>query len=89
MPGFASLITKFDDTAGVCEVAAVSVLSGKLHKKTLKITRTQFLAWQIDGFLIQEAMPLLSASEREFLLTGATDEEWNNTFGDNNKEEPL
>lgn len=44
------------------------------------ITRAQYDAWQA-GQHIQHAMPQLRASEREFLLTGATPEEWDAEFG--------
>jgi hypothetical protein len=32
--------------------------------------------------LIQEAMPNLSADDREFIMTGITPEEWNSAFPD-------
>jgi len=35
----------------------------------------QYDAWK-GGELIQNAMPNLSADEREFLMTGITPEEW-------------
>lgn len=41
----------------------------------------QWDAWQ-NGALIQNAMPELTADEREFLLTGMTPEEWDATFGE-------
>jgi len=34
------------------------------------------------GYLIQDAFPFLTNSEREFILTGLTDEEWNEMFKD-------
>jgi hypothetical protein len=34
------------------------------------------------GALIQEAMPSLTASEREFLMSGMSDEAWNQTMKD-------
>ena len=33
--------------------------------------------------LIQNIVPHLSMDEREFLMTGITSEEWNNTFSEN------
>lgn len=41
----------------------------------------QWDAWQ-NGAHIQNAMPELTADEREFLLTGMTPEEWDATFGE-------
>lgn len=43
------------------------------------ITRAQWDAWQ-GGEYIQRAMPQLSDEEREFLLTGATPQEWDAAF---------
>lgn len=34
----------------------------------------------ISGALIQNAFPFLNASQREFLLTGLTDDEWDELF---------
>lgn len=80
MPSVTSLITKFDDAAGTCEVQAVSILSGKIHTKTMKMIREDFVDWQQRGVLIQIALPHLTPSEREFLLTGSTDAEWDENF---------
>lgn len=80
MPNITSLVTKFLPD-GTCEVEACSVFSGKLHKKTLAITREQFVSWQ-NGALIQNAMPKLSPEEREFLLTGTTQEEWDEAMAE-------
>jgi len=52
-----------------------SVLSGKLHIKQIDVTREQVENWQ-GGMLIQDAMPDLSIADREFLMTGATPDEW-------------
>ena len=35
-----------------------------------------------QGELIQNAFPELSVSEREFIMTGMTDDEWNEQMGD-------
>ena len=40
----------------------------------------QWAAWR-TGTLIQEAMPLIKADEREFIMTGITPTEWTETFG--------
>jgi len=36
----------------------------------------------ISGLHIQDAFSFLTASEREFLMTGLTPEEWDNLFDD-------
>ena len=36
--------------------------------------------WQIKGKNIQDAFPFLASHEREFLLTGLTNKEWEEIF---------
>lgn len=40
------------------------------------------LKWTVPGKAIQEAFPNLSASEREFLMTGITDSEWDEAMNE-------
>jgi len=63
------------------EIVRKSMVSGKIHSMDLDITRKQYSAW-LRGTPIQEAMPHLSANEREFLMTGITPEEWAETFSE-------
>ena len=58
-----------------------SPLSGNKNALDIPVTLAQIAAWK-GGELIQRAMPNLSADEREFLMTGITADEWENTFGD-------
>jgi hypothetical protein len=58
-----------------------SPLSGNKNTLDIPVTLAQIAAWK-GGELIQRAMPNLSADEREFLMTGITADEWENTFGD-------
>jgi hypothetical protein len=58
-----------------------SPLSGNKNTLDIPVTLEQYAAWK-GGELIQRAMPHLAADEREFLMTGITSEEWENTFGD-------
>jgi hypothetical protein len=67
---------------GSCVVSTHSILTGKPHTMTMRMTRKQFERWDIYGDLIQDALPQLSPSEREFLLTGSTDAEFKAVFGD-------
>ena len=52
-----------------------SIVSGIERSMDLPITEEQIKRWQ-DGELIQRVMPHLNDSQREFLITGMTDEEW-------------
>ena len=58
-----------------------SPFSGNTNRMAIQVTEAQIAAWQ-GGELIQNAMPNVSADEREFIKTGITPEEWENTFGD-------
>ena len=53
-----------------------SILSGKVRTLDIPVTEEQLELWR-SGVLIQNAMPNLSADEREFIMTGITEEEWN------------
>ena len=58
-----------------------SPFSGNVNRMDIPVTLAQIEAWK-GGELIQDAMPNLTADEREFLMTGITPEEWENTFGE-------
>lgn len=51
------------------------MFTGKIVSREIDVTPEQIAAWQ-NGMLIQNAMPDLSASDREFIMTGLSDEEW-------------
>ena len=67
-----------------------SSLSGKENVLSLPIDRETYLScyqhWK-DGTLIQDAFPMLNATQREFIKTGVTDEEWATMFNDETEEE--
>jgi|TARA_B100000953_G_scaffold265817_1_gene233678 hypothetical protein len=58
-----------------------SPFSGNKNVMDIDVTEQQIASWR-GGELIQNAMPNLSADEREFIKTGITPEEWENVFGD-------
>jgi hypothetical protein len=43
----------------------------------IDVTPLQIEQWE-RGMLIQEAMPLLTRDEREFIMTGLTSSDWEN-----------
>lgn len=59
-----------------------SIKSGIERTLDLPITEEQMQEWQLGKKLIQEAFPNLTADQREFLRTGMTAEEWDDTFSD-------
>ena len=52
-----------------------SVMTGEKNTMLLPVTNEQIDRWQ-NGELIQNVFPHLSPSEREFLISGVTPEEW-------------
>lgn len=51
-----------------------SIISGKVNEMDLPVTFDQVVAWESGG-LIQNVMPNLSDTQREFLITGMSEEE--------------
>lgn len=56
-----------------------SLISGVIRTLDLPVTEEQIEAWE-NGVSIQNAMPNLTDAQREFILTGMTNEEWDDTF---------
>jgi hypothetical protein len=53
-----------------------SQMTGVVHTKEINMTQDQYDNWLYGTDLIQDALPHLTDSEREFLMTGIIDEEW-------------
>ena len=49
--------------------------TGVVNIREIPVTHEQLEAWE-NGTLIQNAMPNLSASDREFIKTGLVDEDF-------------
>ena len=62
-------------------VTRTSIFSGRVRTLEMDVTKEQFEKWG-NGALIQDAFPHLGLSEREFLMTGSWDDEWDEAFGD-------
>lgn len=71
--------TETDLGDGTMLVKRTSAFTRKDHEMTLRITPAQLAAWR-GGELIDRAMPDLTPGEREFLMTGTTQEEWDAAF---------
>lgn len=66
-------------------IARISQLSGIPRSMDLPVTQEQLLAYE-RGALLQNAFPQLSSSEREFIKSGITDEEWQSIFSEDEEE---
>ena len=60
-------------------ITRTSPFSNKTNIMKIDVTKEQIALWE-SGTLIQNAMPNLSADEREFIMTGITPEEWDSAF---------
>jgi hypothetical protein len=64
------------------EITMASAATGSVNTMTINVTEQQLAHYANSGMCIQDALPHLSADEREFLMTGVTPAEWNEMFGD-------
>ena len=70
------------------EVTRKSILSGNTNTMALDISQEHLDMYeQVGGLLVQAVFPNLSKEEREFLISGITPQEWNETFGVDEDEE--
>ena len=66
------------------KITRTSQLSGIERTLDLDVTEEQMLRFEnrkISGEYIQNIFSNLKASDREFILTGITDDEWYEAFG--------
>jgi len=63
------------------QITRKSIMSGIERTREIDVTEAQMELWN-NGILIQKAMPNLSASDREFIMTGIVDEEWDTLKGE-------
>jgi len=57
-----------------------SFITGKEHAWDMPVTPEQIKRW-VEGELVQDVFPELTADEREFILSGVTPEEWESICG--------
>jgi len=62
-------------------ITKTSPFSGRTNTMELPITLQQIKRWE-RGECIQNVFPELTPGQREFILTGITDEEWAEHIGD-------
>ena len=54
-----------------------SPVTGRINTLSIDVDQPQIDAWE-SGMLIQDAMPDLTADEREFIMTGSHENDWFN-----------
>jgi hypothetical protein len=75
------------------KITKTSPFSGKSNTREIPVTEQELTDWMDGDRNIQDCLGHLSADDREFLMTGITPEEWEETFGkdhdDTNHDEPF
>ena len=66
------------------KITRQSMISGETRTKEIDVTQEQLDDYYIHGMLLQNAMPNLSADDREFIKTGIVDGEWAGLYADDN-----
>ena len=61
------------------QITRTSLASGITRSLEIPCTEEQMAAYE-NGALIQVAFPNLTADQREFILTGITEDEWDTLF---------
>ena len=59
------------------KITRTNPFNGEINTIDIDVTDEQVQAY-MDGALIQNAFPQLTAGEREFIMTGITEESWEN-----------
>jgi len=67
-------------------ITRTSPITGRQNTLDLDISTDSLLKWQSGLLLVQEAFPVLTADEREFLISGCTKEDWETLYGAEEKE---
>lgn len=61
-------------------ITKTSLLTGKVNTLDLPVTKKQMERYNSGEYLIQNVFPELTPAQREFIKTGITPEEWQETF---------
>ena len=59
-----------------------SVLTGVVRTRNIPVNPEDLALWEAGFVSLQEVMPYLNDTDREFILTGITAEEWNTAFAE-------
>lgn len=62
------------------KITRKSVISGIERVKDIPVNPEDFIQWSNELGSIQDLMPYLNISDREFILSGITQSEWNEAF---------
>lgn len=69
------------------KITRTSMISGIERTKDIPVTYEQLIRWK-EGELIQDVMSNISPSDREFIMSGITDDEWDELLKRRNSRGP-
>jgi hypothetical protein len=64
------------------QIKRKSVISGIERTRNIPVDPNDYMLWKTGTASIQDVMPYLSDSDREFILSGITDDEWDTAFSE-------
>jgi hypothetical protein len=64
-----------------------SVISGIERTRNIPVNPDEYLSWQAGVGDIETLMPYLTDSDREFILSGITSDEWDAAFAELDEDE--
>ena len=67
-------------------VTRKSVLTGKVRTKNIALKAEDLKLYEGGSVSINDAMPYLNSSDREFIMVGITNREWRDAFSADLKE---
>jgi hypothetical protein len=62
-------------------ITRISPVTGETRTLEIMCSKADYEAWE-RGALIQNVMGYLSPADREYIMTGATQEDWDKLFGE-------
>ena len=61
------------------QIKRTSPITGITRTRDIDVSKEQLVCWEA-GALIQDVMGHLNAADREYLITGINDDEWQRAF---------
>lgn len=61
-------------------IKKLSAVSGKERTRDIPVNPEDMLSWSLGLGSIDDLMPYLNQADRDFILSGITDDEWRRAF---------
>lgn len=68
------------------QVKRKSILTGEMNTRDIPLNPDDMMLYQLEMGTVDDLMPYLSDTDRTFIMTGITDEEWQDAFADVNED---